>query len=530
MSASDLEQKLQAGIEAAQRGNRATARRLLEQVVTADPDNEIAWMWLASVSDTLNDRRTALRRVLALNPDNERARQALNQLGGERVERDRQTVDRLRELRRGSNRGTTTTSAGPPLGVLIGGALLAVGAIAGVIFLLSLGSQPTPDLSTTPTLIADITDAQQTIAALPPTAAPTNTPFTITPRDSASIARAIPTLPPTLTATPTATATETSTPSVTPFPLTSFSLYFVSLALGEPQPQLQRADGLGNDAQPLGVGILDIAFDATGEKIAFTRIVDYADSGEAATAPPAETTPDGESTAEPLGSSFPEIFVAPANDLGAARQITTLRSPRTSAPSWAPDGIQLAFSSDFDGDEEIYVITEDGQNLRQITFNDQIDRQPAWSPIDGDNRIFFAGGRFGSSATDIYSISSQAVQGDTPTQLTEQGGSSFAPVWSPDGSVVAYLNNQGGDADVYLMNADGSDKRLLTQDDGGAEDRAVTFTPDSRLVVFASLRDGSTFRPYALDLRGREIIPLFEALPAGQSVLFLAFQPDSRFR
>src|SRR5690606_2822139 len=95
---------------------------------------------------------------------------------------------------------------------------------------------------------------------------------------------------------------------------------------------------------------------------------------------PETTTEAGESTPE-AGSFvaeniYPELFVAPVSDLNAAQQITTLRSPNTGHPSWAPDSIQIAFSSDFDGDEEIYVITEDGQNLRQLTFNETVDRQP----------------------------------------------------------------------------------------------------------------------------------------------------------
>jgi twitching motility two-component system response regulator PilG len=68
---------LHAGIAAARAKERAPARRYLTRLTEQDPDNELAWLWLASVSETSHEAMSHLRRVLALNPDNERARLAL---------------------------------------------------------------------------------------------------------------------------------------------------------------------------------------------------------------------------------------------------------------------------------------------------------------------------------------------------------------------------------------------------------------------------------------------------------------------
>ena len=76
----DLQEKLKLGIEAARRGDREAARLLLRQVVSADPRSESAWMWLASVVDSLAERRACLQNALKLNPNNQRAREALNRL------------------------------------------------------------------------------------------------------------------------------------------------------------------------------------------------------------------------------------------------------------------------------------------------------------------------------------------------------------------------------------------------------------------------------------------------------------------
>src|SRR5215211_848524 len=61
-----------------------------------------------------------------------------------------------------------------------------------------------------------------------------------------------------------------------------------------------------------------------------------------------------------------------------------------SAPAWSPDGEQIAFESDQDGDMEIYVMNVDGSDVRQMTDNTIHDEGPVWSP-DG-KRITFTSG------------------------------------------------------------------------------------------------------------------------------------------
>ena len=75
----------------------------------------------------------------------------------------------------------------------------------------------------------------------------------------------------------------------------------------------------------------------------------------------------------------------------ATGAVTTLfdSSPTSydSAPAWSPDGRQIAFESNLDGDMEIYVMNADGTNVRQITHNTLWDEGPAWSP-DGTKFVF----------------------------------------------------------------------------------------------------------------------------------------------
>lgn len=70
---SETMQTLRAGIKAAQDGSRAEARQLLLRVTDAEPHNENAWLWLASISEYPEELLIFLNNVLNINPVNERA-------------------------------------------------------------------------------------------------------------------------------------------------------------------------------------------------------------------------------------------------------------------------------------------------------------------------------------------------------------------------------------------------------------------------------------------------------------------------
>ena len=49
-------------------------------------------------------------------------------------------------------------------------------------------------------------------------------------------------------------------------------------------------------------------------------------------------------------------------------------------PVWSPDSTKIAFVSNRDGDNEIYIVDADGSDLFQLTTNDFNDYSPVWSP------------------------------------------------------------------------------------------------------------------------------------------------------
>lgn len=77
-----MENSLNRAIALARAGDKVAARTLLRQIVDieVEPDNEVAWGWLAHCAENLEERRLALARVVAINPNNVGAVEALNKL------------------------------------------------------------------------------------------------------------------------------------------------------------------------------------------------------------------------------------------------------------------------------------------------------------------------------------------------------------------------------------------------------------------------------------------------------------------
>src|SRR5512142_1847427 len=71
---------LQSAVQAARAGRRAEARDLLIELVEIDPRNEMAWIWLSGLVDSLEDQIIACENVLTINPANAKIRTYLAQL------------------------------------------------------------------------------------------------------------------------------------------------------------------------------------------------------------------------------------------------------------------------------------------------------------------------------------------------------------------------------------------------------------------------------------------------------------------
>jgi TolB protein len=148
-------------------------------------------------------------------------------------------------------------------------------------------------------------------------------------------------------------------------------------------------------------------------------------------------------------------------------------------PAWSPDGTRIAYSSTFEGNQEIYTVDVEGKHRVRLTSDPAFDAHPAWSP-DG-KRIAFATSRWGD-----FEIALMDSDGGNVTRLTESRGLDDYPVFSPDGTRIACTSNRDGNYEIYVMNADGSGAVNATQN--AALDHFPAWTPDGRLS-FVSNRD-----------------------------------------
>lgn len=479
MASRNIPEKLREGIEAARRGDKITAQRLLRQVVDDDPGNEVAWMWLASTAPTLEERRSYLERVLKLNPKNTRAREALDQLAG--LLPTTSVGARPQQPRTSARAG----GGNLPIGYIVVGAAALVLVIVGIIFASALTQRPAPPNEATRESISALLPSDTPAPTRGPSPTPTASPFygviVAQPTNNA-------TLPPTFTPTFTPTPSNTPTPTITPYPLSQFTLLYTSKQ-GDAQAALFQSAGDGGGDKQIGDsadGFSDPAYDPSGLKVAFVRTVSYKKDDKDVTSP--------------------ELFIAPADNLGEARQVTQMGTSLLASPTWSPDGIQLVFVSNFDGESKLWYITEDGNNLRQLTTGKWADKDPAWSP-KGDVIVFASeqANKPGSGLTELFSIT---PDGKDLKQLTDDNNSSYSPSWSPDGQRIAFASDRLGTSNLYIMNADGQGTVGLTFDIEKVENRHPVFTPDGSHLVFASNRDGKTFQLYQMDLKTSDITRL----------------------
>lgn len=71
---------LEEAIKAIKAGDKDTGREMLADILQADLDNEMAWLWLSSVVESDERKRQCLERVLQINPDNTAAKRGLDML------------------------------------------------------------------------------------------------------------------------------------------------------------------------------------------------------------------------------------------------------------------------------------------------------------------------------------------------------------------------------------------------------------------------------------------------------------------
>ncbi|MEQ1592682.1 MAG: Ig-like domain-containing protein [Thiobacillaceae bacterium] len=218
-----------------------------------------------------------------------------------------------------------------------------------------------------------------------------------------------------------------------------------------------------------------------------------------------------------------EIFVMNANGTNVV-PLTSNTSIQDNQPAWSPNGNQIAYMSDTSNGLEVWVMDSNGGNKHQIAMTTNatdISGQPTWSP-DG-TKIAFTSTRSGSSGYDIWVANADGT--GSPVKLFTASGTDAEPVWSPDGSKIAFSNTNTttGVANVFVMDANGTNLKQLTFNSGSGVDKSPVWSPDGSMIAFVSDRT-STSQLYIMDADGSHQTKITNAASA---VTFPDWAPNS---
>jgi len=224
---------------------------------------------------------------------------------------------------------------------------------------------------------------------------------------------------------------------------------------------------------------------------------------------------------------------------------------------------EIAFISNRDGAQELYLIDADGANVRAVTRNRTLNEFPSWGP-DGDTLLYtsyrenrtpglFVLSRAGRSPGRVFkSLRPGAAQyrgvidpsgqkvavvvsidgatkifvvdrdGGNARQLTDGKSLEVSPSWSPDGRRIAFISDRSGGPQVYVMNADGSSPKRITFQ--GSYNTGAAWSPDGKWIAYES-RVGGQYDIWLIDPEGATNVPLVEHPATDESA---SWSPDSR--
>jgi hypothetical protein len=149
-------------------------------------------------------------------------------------------------------------------------------------------------------------------------------------------------------------------------------------------------------------------------------------------------------------------------------------------PAWSVGGDRIVYASDMGEGAEIMELFVDRPSPRPVAPADGEDLTPSYAP---DGRIAFVSNRSGTF--DLYVVTPSG----SVTRMTRGREVELSPVWSPDGSQIAFARVAArGNADIWLLTVATGELTRLTAH--AADDSSPSFSPAGDRIAFVSDRAG----------------------------------------
>lgn len=157
-------------------------------------------------------------------------------------------------------------------------------------------------------------------------------------------------------------------------------------------------------------------------------------------------------------------------------------------PSLTRDGKHVAFDQGIEGNVDIYILDLETEDIRQLTFDEEADYRPLWSP-DG-NRVAFSSN--GKGPYNLYT--KVATGGGAEIPLLETPQHKTLNDWSRDGRYLLYrVSNSESNYDLWALELDAEGKPGKTfeaVENKPSQEREGQFSPDAKWIAYQSNESG----------------------------------------